>query len=170
MTTNNNNTTSTKIANLLWEGSVEIVWNIASLIADLAVECKQDPKKMGVAIGNAWYQIGAEVEGGKPARLLLESCLEAKMDKKSVYALMNASEIVTKQRVTQLWQVVVEGDKSKNKGGKGDAPKGKRQDGLDKSEIPSWEMILEAIKRQPSITQAQAEAAAALLASKIKAA
>lgn len=164
--TTNNNTTSTKIANLLWEGSVEIVWNIASLIADLAVECKQDPKKMGVAIGNAWYQIGADCLA-KPARLLIEACHEAKMAKGDIAKLMSASEIVSRQRVHQLMKVVIDGDKSANKG---NAPKGKRQDGLDKSEIPSWEMILEAIKRQPSITQAQAEAAAALLASKIKAA
>jgi hypothetical protein len=164
---NNNNNTANAIANLLWEGSVEIVHKIADLIADLSVECKQDPKKMGLAIGNEWYQIGGEVEGGKPARLLLEACQEAKMDKKNTYALMNASEIVTKQRVSQLYAVVVEGDKSKNKGSKDKDSKGKSQGGLDESEIPSWDAILKAIKAQPSLTKAQAEEAAALLASKI---
>lgn len=165
--TNTNNSTSSKIATLLWQGSVEIVWSIADLLADLAVECKQDPQKMGLAIGNEWHQIGGEVEGSKPARLLLEGCLEAKMDKKSTYALMKASEIVTKQRITQLWQVVVDGNKKANKGNKDKTPKGNGQDPLDKSEVPSWESILEAIKRQPTITKAQAEAAAALLASKV---
>ena len=165
---NNNNNTANAIANLLWEGSVEIVHKIADLIADLSVECKQDPKKMGIAVGNEWHQIGGEVEGGKPAGLLLAACQEAKMDKKNTYALMNAAQIVTKQRVTQLWQVIVDGDKSKNKGSKDKPSKeGAGQGGLDKSEIPSWDAILKAIKAQPSLTKAQAEEAAALLASKI---
>ena len=165
---NNNNNTANAIANLLWEGSVEIVHKIADLIADLSVECKQDPKKMGLAIGNEWYQVGGEVEGGKPARLLLEACQEAKMDKKNTYALMNASEIVTKQRVSQLYAVVVDGDKSKNKGSKDKPSKeGVGQGGLDKA--PSFAAILDAIKALPSITQIEAETAAALLASKIKA-
>jgi hypothetical protein len=164
---NTNNNTANAIANLLWEGSVEIVHKIADLIADLSVECKQDPKKMGLAVGDEWHQIGGEVEGGKPAGLLLAACQEAKMDKKNTYALMNSAQIVTKQRVTQLWQVIVDGDKSKNKGSKDKPSKeGAGQGGLDKSGL-TWEQILEAIKAHPHITQAQAETAAALLASKI---
>lgn len=86
------------------------------------------------------------------------------MDKKSIYALMKSAEIVSKQRVSQIYQSSIEGDKSKNKGGK-DKPsrEGAGLGGLD------FTAILNAIKALPSITQVEAETAAALLASKIKA-
>ena len=162
---NNNNTTialATSISSLMWEGSVEIVHNLAELIYQLAEETKHDPSKMGLAVGNAWYQICGEVEGGKPARLLIEACHEAKMDKKSICAFMKAAEIVSKQRVHQLYAVVVNGDKSANKNNK-DRKAKDGQGGLD------FNAILNAIKALPSITQVEAETAAALLASKIKA-
>jgi len=165
---NNNNNTATAISNLMWEGSVEIVHQIANLVFQLAEEMKHDPSKMGVAIGNAWHQIGGEVESAKPARLLIESCHEAKMDKKSIYALMKSADIVSKQRVSQIYQSSIEGDKSKNKGGKDKPSKeGAGQDPLDKT--PSVDAIVAAIKALPSVTQLEAETIAALLASKIKA-
>ena len=164
MSNNNNNATASAISNLMWEGSVEIVHQIANLVFQLAEEMKHDPSKMGVAIGNAWHQIGGEVESAKPARLLIESCHEARMDKKSIYALMKSAEIVSKQRVSQIYQSSIEGDKSKNKGSKDKPSKeGAGQGGLD------FTAILNAIKALPSITQVEAETAAALLASKIKA-
>ena len=162
---NTNNNTAAAISNLMWEGSVEIVHQIANLVFQLAEEMRHDPSKMGLAIGNAWHQIGGEVESAKPARLLIESCHEAKMDKKSIYALMKSAEIISKQRVSQIYQSSIEGNKDANKGSK-DRKAKDGQGGLDKSGI-TWEQILEAIKAHPSITQVQAETAAALLASKI---
>jgi hypothetical protein len=165
---NNNNATATAISNLLWEGSVEIVHNLASLIAKLCQELKEDKKKVGSLIGDEWYKVGADVNGSKPIRLLIEACMATNMERKDISALVNATEIVSKQRVSQLLAVIVDGDKSKNKGSKDKPSKeGTGQGGLDKSEIPSWDAILKAIKAQPSLTKAQAEEAAALLASKI---
>lgn len=158
------NATATAITNLLWEGSVEIVHNLASLIAKLCQELKEDKKKVGAAIGTEWYKVGADVNGSKPIRLLIEACMATNMERKDISALVNATEIVSKQRVSQLLAVIIDGDKSKNKGSKDKASKeGGGQGGLD------FDSILAAIKALPSITQAQAETAAALLASKIKA-
>jgi len=162
------NATATAISNLLWEGSVEIVHNLASLIAKLCQELKEDKKKVGSLIGDEWYKVGADVNGSKPIRLLIEACMATNMERKDISALVNATEIVSKQRVSQLLAVIIDGDKSKNKGGKDKASKeGDGQGGLDKA--PSFAAILEAIKALPSITQVEAETAAALLASKIKA-
>ena len=158
------NATATAITNLLWEGSVEIVHNLASLIAKLCQELKEDKKKVGAVIGDEWYKVGADVNGSKPIRLLIEACMATNMERKDISALVNATEIVSKQRVSQLLAVIVDGDKSKNKGGKDKPSKeGAGQGGLD------FNAILNAIKALPSITQVEAETAAALLASKIKA-
>lgn len=161
---NNNNATASAISNLLWEGSVEIVHNLASLIAKLCQELKEDKKKVGSLIGDEWYKIGADVNGSAPVRLLIEACMATNMERKDISALVNATEIVSKQRVSQLLAVIVDGDKSKNKGSKDKPSKeGAGQGGLD------FTAILNAIKALPSITQVEAETAAALLASKIKA-
>lgn len=165
---NNNNATASAISNLLWEGSVEIVHNLASLIAKLCQELKEDKKKVGSLIGDEWYKIGADVNGSKPIRLLIEACMETNMERKDISALVNATEIVSKQRVSQLLAVIIDGDKSKNKGGKDKPSKeGAGQDPLDKT--PSVDAIVAAIKALPSVTQLEAETIAALLASKIKA-
>jgi hypothetical protein len=161
---NNNNATATAISNLLWEGSVEIVHNLASLIAKLCQELKEDKKKVGSLIGDEWYKIGADVNGSKPIRLLIEACMATNMERKDISALVNATEIVSKQRVSQLLAVIIDGDKSKNKGSKDKPSKeGAGQGGLD------FDAILAAIKSLPSITLDQAQAAAALLSSKVKA-
>lgn len=171
MTTNNNAITSASaIADLLFEGAT-VTHRIAVEITSLLNSNGQDNKKAGKAIGDAWQVIGGDVETSQPVRLLIEACALIKdMTRKDTSKLVNAADIVSRQRVSQLIAVIFDGDTSKNKGkaAKEKAEKGegegKSQDGLDKL---SFTQILAALKALPSITQEQAEIAATILASKI---
>lgn len=167
MTTNNNAITSASaIADLLFEGAT-VTHKIAVEITSLLNSNGQDNKKAGKAIGDAWQVIGGDVEAGQPVRLLIEACALIKdMTRKDTSKLVNAADIVSRQRVSQLIAVIFDGDKSKNSGNKAAKEKaeGKSKEGLDKM---TFDQILAALKALTSITQQQAEVAASLLASKI---
>lgn len=174
MTTNTNTTiittSASTVANLLFEGST-VACSIAAELAIMMNNHGNDYKAIGKAIGEEWDKIGGDVETSHPVRLLIEACTYVKgMTRKETSKVVNAADIVSRQRVSQLIAVIFDGDKSKNKGkaatekdGK-EKGEGKSQDGLDKL---SFTQILAALKALPSITQEQAEIAATILASKI---
>lgn len=173
MTTNNNAivTSASTVANLLFDGST-VACSIAAELAIMMNNHGNDYKAIGKAIGEEWQKIGGDVETSHPVRLLIEACTYVKgMTRKETSKVVNAADIVSRQRVSQLIAVIFDGDKSKNSGNKAAKEKadkakgeGKSQDGLDKM---TFDQILAALKSLTSITQHQAEVAASLLASKI---
>ena len=173
MKTNNNNTATSAatVADLLFEGAT-LACQIAATLADMMNGNGNDYKAIGKAIGEEWQKIGGDVETSQPIRLLIEACSMVKgMTKKETSKLVNAANIVSRQRVSQLIAVIFDGDKSKNYGNKTakdkaakDKADGESQEPLDKM---TFDQILAALKSLPSITQHQAEVAASILASKI---
>ena len=157
---------ATATASTLWD-CVESTHNLALTIATLCQASNENFKVAGEALAIAWSKIGGGVSDFQATRHLVEACHGTSMGKKSASKFLNAMDLVSKQRISQLLAVVYDGDKSKNNGNKPKAEGEKSQDGLDKSAGFTFEQILAAIKSLPSITKEQAQVAAATLASKI---
>lgn len=164
--TNTITATATATANALW-ACVTSNQGLAESIAALCNEHGEDFKKAGSSLATAWDEIGYGVLPSQATRHLVEACFQTNMERKSASQFLNGMGLVTKQRISQLLSVVFDGDKSKNNGNK--KAEGKSQEGLDKPNGNgfTFEQILAAIKSLDSITQEQAQIAAATLASKI---
>lgn len=134
MKANNNNNNNINVATIaetlalqVWESAVVSPLAIAATVATLCNEAGEDYKSAGAAFGAAWRDIGANVEGGVPTRCVISACVQTNMERKGILKFVNAAELVSKQRVSQLVAVIYDGDKSKNKG----KAKAESQDGLD---------------------------------------
>lgn len=156
---------ATATATALWD-CVESSHSLSLTVATLCQASNEDFKVAGQALALAWSKIGGGVNDSQATRHLVEACHGTSMEKKSASKFLNAMDLVSKQRISQLLAVVYDGDKSKNNGNK-KAEGEESQEGLDKSAGFTFEQILAAIKTLPSITKEQAQIAAATLASKI---
>jgi hypothetical protein len=168
----------------VWEASVVSPLAIAATIATLCNEAGEDYKEAGAAFGAAWRDIGANIEGGVPCRCIIAACAQTNMDRKAVLKFVNGADIVSKQRVSQLVAVIVDGDKSKNKGNK-TAAELKSQDVLTDKEKAGLQaelnsepktpatvtvgQILTLIAALPAITEAEASQLAVALKAKLAA-
>lgn len=71
-----------------------------------------EPEAIGADLWEAW---SANPLDRSPARLLVDACNEANIPRKEASLILNATGIVSKQRISQLLAVVYDGDTSKNK-------------------------------------------------------
>jgi hypothetical protein len=123
-------------------------------------------KAAGNSLAIAWQEIGGDVDTSSATRHLVEACFQTNMERKEASKFLNAMELVTKQRISQLLSVVFDGDKSKNNGNKPKA-KGESQDGLDNGNGFTFEQILASLKSLDKLTMEQAQILASVAASKI---
>lgn len=135
MSTKTNTTvsaTATAIANTLW-ASYEANVALSEQIVTLLKATSRDLAQAGEAIGLAWNEIGGEVEGGIPTRLLVEACANTKLTKEETRALIKATGLVSKQRTHVLTAAVYDGVSNAKAGAHGKG-KGKGKDkGKDKA-------------------------------------
>ena len=117
----------------------------------------QCPKETGRLIGEAFSQDGLD---RNPIRNLADSLREIHgTTKKEASLLLNATGLVSKQRVAQILAVVFDGDKSKNKG--------KTPAKEAKTEADSFAAIMAILSgKNLSLTEDQADAILAAVASK----
>jgi len=127
----------------------------------------RDMKAAGNSLAIAWQEIGGDVSALCATRHLVLGCFASSLERKETSKFLNAMELVTKQRISQLLGVIYDGDKSKNNGNS--KAEKKSQDGLDKSKGDgfTFEQILASLKSLPSLTVEQAKILAATAASKI---
>lgn len=164
--------TAESLAYQVWEATCEAPLAIAATIATLCQESGENYKQAGEAFGNAWHAIGANVEGGRPCRVIVEACFQTNLDRAAVLKFVNGAALVTKQRVSQLVAVVYDGDKSKNKGKakseSQDVLTGEESDSGDKNPAPvTVAQILTLIQALPSVTKAEASQLAIAIKAKL---
>lgn len=117
--------TATAIAKSLWD-SYEASIGLSQLIADLFDATSRDIKQAGEAVGLAWNEIGGEVEGGLPTRLLVEACHHTNLTKEETRLFIKATGLVSKQRAHVLTAAVYDGVSANE--AKGEKGKGKGKD------------------------------------------
>ena len=115
------------------------------------------PKETGRLIGEA---ANGEILDKNPIRILAEAVFNVKdVTRKEASLLLNATELVTKQRVSQILAVVFDGDASKNRG--------KTPAKEAKTEGDSFAAIMAILSgKNLSLTEDQADAILAAVASK----
>jgi hypothetical protein len=154
MSTKNNaatvSATATAIANTLW-ASYEANVALSEQIVTLLNATSRDLLEAGEAIGLAWNEIGGEIEGGLPTRLLVEACANTKLTKEETRALIKATGLVSKQRAHVLTAAVYDGASNADVKGKG---KGK---GKAVNTVLTVDQIVKAIATM-TLTAADAEA------------
>lgn len=133
-----------------------------------------DPKAIGQEVGKVWKE--SHKDSVLPIRILADAAVAAGMPRADISALLNSTKVVSKQRTSQLLAVVVDGDKSKNKGKPSKSAKADKggQDGLDltpKADKPTKSVtvddVLAIIGKLPSLTQPDAERVVAALREKL---
>jgi hypothetical protein len=141
--------TATAIANSLWEQATASV-ELSKLIASLFEATSRDIAKAGEAVGLAWNEIGGEIEGGLPTRLLVEACHNTSLTKEETRLFIKATGLVSKQRAHVLTAAVFDGVS---------ASEVKRKDKKDKAVNPplTVDQIVQAIG-EVTLTAADAEA------------
>lgn len=136
--------------------SINLNNSIGQLIAQLwtATKC---PKETGRLIGEASDGV---ILDRNPIRILAEAVYEVNgVTRKDASVLLNATGLVTKQRVAQILAVVFDGDKSKNKG--------KTPAKEAKTEGDSFAAIMAILSgKSLTLTEDQADAILAAVASK----
>ena len=149
----NNNaikTAAIKTATALWD-TVEVSFNLAQCIAALCQAAGEDYKAAGAALAEEWLEFGGNVPMAATCRALVEACAKTNMSRKETSVFVNSTSFVSKQRVSQIINLVFDGKEAKKKESKG----------------LTFEQVLAAIGNLPSITEEQAKVAAKLLASKV---
>ena len=116
--------TATAIANSLWEQATAS-FELSKLIASLFEATARDIAKAGEAVGFAWNQIGGEIEGGLPTRLLVEACHQTSLTKEETRLFIKATGLVSKQRAHVLCTSVFDGVSAEAAKGKGKGKKDK---------------------------------------------
>jgi len=131
--------TATAIANTLW-ASYEANVALSEQIVTLLKATSRDLAQAGHAIGLAWNEIGGEIEGGLPTRLLVEACANTKLTKEETRALIKATGLVSKQRTHVLTAAVYDGVSNAKAGAHG---KGKDKKAVNR--VLTAEQILAAL-------------------------
>jgi len=154
MSTNNTAVTATAsaIATSLWDQATASI-ELSKLVASLFEATSRDLKQAGEAVGLAWNQIGGEVEGGLPTRLLVEACFNTSLTKEETRLFIKATGLVSKQRGHVLTAAVFDGVSAGEAKGKG------KNKGKDKTVNPQLTAadIVKAIAAM-TLTAADAEA------------
>ena len=165
MSTNTNaatvSATATAIATSLWE-QVTASYELSKLIASLFEATSRDIKQAGEAVGLAWNEIGGEIEGGLPTRLLVEACHQTSLTKEETRLFIKATGLVSKQRAHVLTSAVFDGISAEEAKGKG---KGK---GKGKEAVNPRLTINDIVKAIESMTLTVEDAAAIVGAVKAK--
>ena len=100
---------------------------LADELEAILVAADRDMVAAGKAIGVAWGLHGVDHAQGEaqPARLIVEACWENSFDKSEAREILKATELVSKQRISQLLAIVYDGgtngsvNPKSGKGGKG---------------------------------------------------
>lgn len=106
-------------------GTINATHKMGVKLASVYNKHNGDPVAIGSDIWEAWSKNPLD---RSPARPFVEACLEANIVRKEASLILNASGMVSKQRISQLLAVVYDGDKSKNKN---NADRKAGQGGLD---------------------------------------
>jgi hypothetical protein len=166
MNTNTNTTaikTAARIASLLWESHVEITHKLHHELVALDKATGHNPKAMGLAIADAWKNIGANVT--PPIRVLADACFAAGVSRKDASKLVNAAEWVKPGTASRVLTNVYgeRADDSKSVDRKGHANKakgasdGKETVSFTKSK-PTVQSLIAMLSILPALSDADAEA------------
>lgn len=155
-------TAANAIATSLWE-QVTASYELSKLIASLFEATSRDIKQAGEAVGLEWNQIGGEVEGGLPTRLLVEACHQTSLTKEETRLFIKATGLVSKQRAHVLTAAVYDGVSANE--AKGEKGKGK---GKDKEAVNPRLTTADIVKAIESMTITAADAEAIVRAVQAK--
>lgn len=158
----NVSTIATTIANTLW-ASYEASVTLSEQIVTLLKATSRDLAQAGEAIGLAWNEIGGEIEGGLPTRLLVEACANTKLTKEETRALIKATGLVSKQRAHVLASAVYDGVSNAKAGAHG---KGKGK-GEKVNTLLTIDQIVAAIEAHASVSKSDAARIALALQAKL---
>jgi hypothetical protein len=156
--------TASAIANALW-AQVTASFELSKLIASLFEATSRDIKQAGEAVGLEWNQIGGEIEGGLPTRLLVEACHQTSLTKEETRLFIKATGLVSKQRAHVLTSAVFDGISAGEAKGKG---KGKGEKGKGKEAVNPPLTAADVVKAIQSMTLTAADAEAIVRAVQAK--
>jgi hypothetical protein len=177
----NANQIASSIATLLFEG-LTLANTIGHKLRELLDSVKQDLEAAGKLIGSEWNQ--SEYDRQPPISLLCRACQEADLSKDEARLLMRSANLVSRQRVKQVLDVVYDNNKEANKGSKDrQLAKAKAEVKLAKAEVksakadkqvesakadkPDIKSIIASLKAMPSISKADAIQIANIIKAKL---